>query len=487
MNIVFVAAEAYPFAKVGGLGDVVGALPPVLANRGHSVNVVIPGYRSTWRFKTEPVLDLNSIAVALGSRILECTVRRWQSPAQPRHAVYFIDNPEYFGQRHVYCDEQGVPYPDNPERFLFFQKAVLKMMTHLDWRPNIIHCHDNHTALIPVYLKTTLAGESQFLSTKSILTLHNIAYQGDCAMQLSDSCDLPEDLFAPNRALVWYGRINPVKGGIVFADAVTTVSPTHAREIMSDVALSAGLNGIISARQSPVLGILNGIDTSEWNPESDERLSAPYSAGNLAGKKINKLRLIEELHLNPVLISRPLIGLVTRLVEQKGIDLLISGLGKILDAGAGFVMVGSGDQNYQNALSRLAAQYPDRMAIEFSYNNPLAHRIIAASDMFLMPSRFEPCGITQMYALRYGTVPIVHYTGGLADTVRPWNGKTGNGFAFRSYQPEAMLQAVFEAAQVYERPDEWQIIIINGMTADYSWDRAATSYTDLYEKLINNN
>jgi len=301
---------------------------------------------------------------------------------------------------------------------------------------------------------------------------------------LKSSCDLPENLFTPTAALEWYGRINPLKGGIVYADAVTTVSPTHASEIMSDNELSAGLNGVLTNRATPVVGILNGIDTTDWNPASDIHLFATYSASNLASKKINKGKLIEEMHLDPTLKSRPLIGLVSRLVEHKGIDLLIESLEPILNRGAGFVMVGSGDQYYEKEIGKLTAKYPNKVAVEFSYNDPLAHRIIAASDMFLMPSRFEPCGITQMYALRYGTVPIVHFTGGLADTVIQWNGKTGNGFTFRNYQVEALLEAVFEAMQVYKRPDKWQEVILNGMNSDFSWDKTVNDYLDLYERLV---
>ncbi|HQO74120.1 MAG TPA: glycogen synthase GlgA [Candidatus Marinimicrobia bacterium] len=483
MNIIFIAAEASPFAKVGGLGDVIGALPPVLANRGLSVKVIIPGYRSTWNFKTEPLTQLSNLTVTLGNRVVESQVRRWQNPAQIRHEVYFIDNPEYFGQRNVYCAEDGKPYPDNPERFVFFQKAALKLIAETRWSAEIIHCHDNHTALIPVYLKNNLAKVTPFNSLKSVLTLHNIAYQGVCEMRLKEICDLPEELFKPFGALEWYNSLNPLKGGIIFADAVTTVSPTHAREIMTDEKLSAGMSVVLANRPTPVVGILNGIDTAEWNPATDVHLFAPYSISNLAGKKINKMKLIETLRLNPALKSRPLLGMVSRLVEQKGVDLLIDSLEKILSLGVGFIILGSGEQHYQFELERLANQFRDQMAVKFDYDNILSHRIIAGSDLFLMPSRFEPCGITQMHALNYGTVPVVHHTGGLVDTVIPWNGKDGNGFAFCEYRSEAMLKTVLEALQVFEKPDEWQKIIINGMSADYSWEKAATRYIELYENL----
>lgn len=483
MNIVLIAAEAYPFVKVGGLGDVVGALPPIPAQAGHDVRVIIPGYRQTCQSQTEAIEFGRELTVRMGAETILFSVRRWQNQTQPNHAVYFIDNPEYFGDRNVYCDEHGVAYPDNPARFILFQKAALKLMTEMEWQPDIIHCHDNHTALIPVYLKTTLAAEPKLQSAKSILTLHNIAYHGDCEMNLKELCDLPKNLFTPTGALEWFGRINPLKGGMIFADAVTTVSPTHAREIMSDKEISAGLNGVLSGRKTPVLGILNGIDYREWNPESDDKLFAPYSANDLSGKKVNKVELIKELKLNPALNSRPLIGLVSRLVEFKGIDLIIDSLEQILNKEAGFVLVGSGVEGYHHDLSQLAAKYPDLMAVEFGYNDPLAHKIIAGCDIFLMPSRFEPCGITQMYALHYGTVPVVHFTGGLADTVIPWDGKNGNGFAFGTYQIDSMLKAVFEAMLAYNNPTEWSRIIRNGMATDFSWERAASGYLDLYRRL----
>jgi starch synthase len=484
MKIVFVAAEAFPFAKVGGLGDVIGALPPVLAAKGHDVKVILPGHLSTWRFKTEKMPGIPSVKVTLGIDIIECPVRVWHNPDCPTHSVYLIDHEEFFGRRNVYTDEHGAVYPDNPERFILFQKAALNLVAASGWPVDILHCHDNQTALIPVYLKTTLAEEPQFRSVRSILTLHNIAYQGICALKYQELCGLPEELFRPTGALEWFGQFNPLKGGILFADAVTTVSPTHAREIMEDREIGAGMGDILATRKMAVRGILNGIDYNVWDPAGDRHLYANFSELDLSGKQINKVELIRELKIDPMLTIRPLIGVVSRLVEQKGIDLLIAGLEQILQKETGFILLGSGEERFQSALTDLAARFPERMIYDCGYNDPLAHRIIAASDIFLMPSRFEPCGITQMYALRYGTVPVVRRTGGLADTVKHWDGAEGNGFVFESYSPDSFLKAVFEALLAYKNPAEWNQILRHGMTADFSWDRSAVGYMELYQNVM---
>jgi len=484
MNIVFVAAEAYPFAKVGGLGDVIGALPPALVARGHTVRVIVPGHLSTWRFKTEKAPEVGSVLVALGAKMIECTVRMWTNPEQPLHQVYFIDHPVFFANRNVYTDERGAAYADNPERFILFQKAVLKLIADAGWPVDIIHCHDNQTALIPVYLKTTLANDPQFRSVRSILTLHNIAYQGICEMNLRELCGLPEQLFRPTGALEWYGRINPLKGGILYADGISTVSPTHAREIIVDNEIGAGLSGILANRKIPVFGILNGVDYSVWNPQTDRNLYANFSADDLSGKQINKVELVRELKLNPMFAIRPLIGMVTRLVEQKGLDLLIASLEQILQKETGFILLGSGEERFQTALAELAAKFPDRMIYDCGYNDPRAHRIMAGCDLFLMPSRFEPCGITQMYALKYGAVPVVRRTGGLADTVLHWNGESGNGFTFEAYALDSFLKAVFEGLLAYKNPAEWSGIVRNGMATDFSWEKAAVGYFEFYRQVV---
>jgi len=482
MNIVFMAAEAFPFAKVGGLGDVIGALPPVLADQSHSVKVIIPGHLSTWRFKTEMVPEVNHIKVPLGAQMPECPVRMWRNPEQPLHQVYFIDHPDFFANRNVYTDERGTAYPDNPARFILFQKAALQLIADGGWSVDLIHCHDNQTALIPVYLKTTRAHDPQFRSVKSILTLHNIAYQGLCEMKYRELCGLPEEMFQPTGAVEWYGQINPLKGGILYADAITTVSPTHAREIMESNEIGAGMSGILASRKIKVYGILNGVDYHQWNPETDQNLYTNYSARDFSGKKVNKKELIRELKLNPKLTERPLFGMVTRLVEQKGIDLLIASLEQILRKNVGFILLGSGTERYQNILTEIAARFPDSFVYDCGYNDFLAHRIMAGCDLFLMPSRFEPCGITQMYALRYGTVPVVHHTGGLADTILPWDGENGNGFAFEAYSVDSFLKAVYDSLLVYNSSD-WIQVALNGMAADFSWQKSADGYLNLYNQI----
>lgn len=482
MNIFFISAEVFPFSKVGGLGDVCGALPPALARLGHAVKLITPAYatldRQRYAVEELPV----RLEITLSTQNYLFGVSRWVNPASSGHTVYFLDNAELFGTRNVYTDDYGEPYPDNAARFLAFQKAALALILNQNWQPDIIHCHDNHAALIPVYLKTIYANNHRFAQTRSVLTLHNIAYQGLTAMEDRPLFDLPDYLFAPMQPLEWYGKINPLKAGIVFADAVTTVSPTHAREIRKDDQLSAGLRGVLACRQSPPIGILNGVDYTYWDPAQDIFIAKQYSVENLPYKQTNKQVLLEQQGLKPDLLARPLFGMVSRLVEQKGIDLLLQCLLYLLQQEVGVIILGSGAKEYEDSLQQLARDFSGQMRFNLGYNEPLAHQIIAGADFYLMPSRFEPCGMTQMYAMRYGTVPIVHQTGGLADTIIDWNGKEGTGFAFTPFTPAAFQDALKRAIDLYTTAD-FETIRRNGMQADFSWKHSAFEYEKLYRKL----
>ncbi len=483
MNIFFISAEVFPFSKVGGLGDVCGALPPALARLGHAVKVITPAYatlnRQRYAVEKLPV----RLEISLGTQNYLFSVSRWVNPASGWHTVYFLENAELFGARNVYTDDHGKLYPDNVARFVAFQKAALALILNQNWQPDIIHCHDNHAALIPVYLKTTYAGKPQFARTKSVLTLHNIAYQGLTPMANRPLFDLPDDLFAPMQPLEWYGKINLLKAGIVFADAVTTVSPTHAREIMEDEQLSAGLRGVLASCSEAVMGILNGVDYSYWNPAADSFIAKSYSSDKLMLKQENKRDLFIKQGLNLELFDKPLFGMVSRLVEQKGIPLLLKGLSLILQQGASIVILGSGEQEYEQRLQVLARQFSEQLRVNFGHDEPLAHQIMAGADFLLMPSRFEPCGMTQMYALRYGTVPIVHKTGGLADTVIEWDGKHGTGFCFSPYTQDAFNAAIRRAVAIFYTP-EFQQMRRNGMQADFSWGQSALKYEKLYRELV---
>jgi len=484
MKILFVSAEVYPYSKVGGLGDVAGALPRALAGQGAEVYVVTPAYGTIDRNIHQMESSPHHFSVRVGNETVDCGLSRRISQQHSNYHIYFIENEKYFGSRGVYSDKQGVPYDDQDKRFLLFSKATLEICSVLKWTPDLIHCHDNHTAPIPVYLKTRSSDYVQFRNTKTLLTLHNIAYQGIVGMERQEIYNLPDKLFYPTAPMEWYGQINPLKAGIVFADAVSTVSPTHAKEIMTDEVLSAGLKSVIYEYQQHVFGILNGVDYSEWNPATDIFISKQYSPGSLRDKRINKAALLDETGLDNRLLDKPLIGMVSRLVEQKGIPVLLEALDRIMAQDVGLIILGSGAESYQQELQKYAKLYAKRLKIDFSYNNPLSHKIMAGCDIFLMPSRYEPCGITQMVSLKYGAVPVVHKTGGLTDTILEWDGKRGNGFLFGDYSADDLIKSISQAVSTYYKKKEWQQIILNGMQADFSWRQSAERYLALYKQLI---
>lgn len=482
MRIEFVSAEVYPFSKVGGLGDVAGALPVELANLGISVNVITPGYGSIDR-KRFPIQRIPyRFTVKIGAEMIECGVSRWVSAKQPKHCVYFVENEFYFGARGIYGDANGQAY-DNNKRFLLLSKAALEIARMPGERPDIIHCNDNHTAMIPVYLKADPALHHDFINTKTLLTLHNIAYQGTDPMDHKDLYGMPDDFFQPTGALEWWEQINPLKAGILFVDAISTVSPTHAREIMNSEVLSAGMQNIIRSSGKTVHGILNGVDYREWHPATDRYIVKPYSIEIVDEKKYNKIALLNDMEIDQSVVHKPLIGMVSRLVEQKGISLLIESIDRMMALDIGMIVLGSGEPEYERAMRRFARRYPRRFVVDFGYNNPLAHKIMAGCDMFLMPSRYEPCGITQMAALKYGTVPIVHKTGGLADTVIQWDGQSGNGFVFENYSADDLIKSVRDAVTVFMNGEAWRRIRLDGMATDFSWKQSAKQYLDLYTKL----
>jgi len=484
MNILFVAAEVFPFSKVGGLGDVMGALPQAIAHLGHHVRVVTPAYgtidRTRFAFQKKQV----RFKITIGSQSYPCHILSYRPRRNGNFEVFLVENETCFASRAVYTDVHGRPYPDNPTRFLLLSLAALELCQSMNWSPDIIHCHDNHSAWIPVYLRNGWAERPIFRSARTLLTLHNIAYQGTVDMSFRTSLALPDDLFWSMGALEWYDQINPLKGGLILADGLNTVSPTHAREIMDDETLSAGLKNILHNRPDPVEGILNGVDYHEWNPHNDPHTGFPYDHQNLAGKKKCKQRLLNELGLPAEALRSPLIGVISRLVEQKGITILTEALRYILESDAYVVILGSGEEQYHETLRQIADRFPQRIRVELFYNPELSHLILAGSDLFLMPSRFEPCGITQMLALRYGTVPVVRKTGGLADTVSDWDGRQGTGFVFEEYSGAALLQAVQRAQTCFRNQRTWKKLMIAGMQQDFSWDRSAREYEALYRRLF---
>jgi starch synthase len=480
MNILLASSEVHPYSKTGGLADMVGSMGKALARRGHEVGLVTPLYSGmTERFPDLQPLD-GELDLRLGSRRVRGGIRRLQ-PAE-RLTVYFIDQPEFY-QRPALYQEAGVDYSDNAERFIFLSKAVAQLARQLPGPVEIVHVHDWQVGLVPLLLLREGRSATGHPPPRVCMTIHNLAYQGL----------FPADRF-PLTNLSWkdfnaegvefYGQLNCLKGGIGFADVVTTVSPRYAREIMTEE-LGCGLDGLLRRRGRELVGILNGVDYDEWNTTSNPFLPSVYSREDLGGKAACKRALQEELGL-PVDANVPLFGSICRLVEQKGVDIQLGALEEMLGSGLQFVLLGAGAPWFEQAYRDLAARYPLNVAVRIGYAQALSHRIEAACDFFLMPSRFEPCGLNQMYSLRYGTVPIVRATGGLDDTVTDIaeDGERANGIKFIDYSSRALAKAVRKALALYAEPELLRRYRFNGMTADFSWDRTTRHYQELYERLI---
>jgi starch synthase len=486
MNILFATAEVSPIAKTGGLGDVCGSLPKALARLGHDVTIFMPFYRQARQWFAENDVDLEEV--------LPTTHVRWANwEAQANYLrttlpgtdipLILVGNDYYFHRPHIYSPRFD-GYDDGIERFTFFCRAVVRGCELLGIAPDIVHAHDWHTALLPVYLHSGLRGSDQFHGARSVYTIHNLNYQGIGSARHFAGLGLHSRYWAPD-AVEHFGDVNLMKGGIILADQVTTVSPTYAREIQSGEH-GAGLDGILRSLSFKLQGILNGIDVEEWNPATDPHIRSPFHEGHLAGKALSKRALLRELNLKHK-ARTPLIGFISRLVDQKGIDLLVAALPQMLAAGAYAVILGSGEPRYENALRQIAAHYPESCKVIIGFDSDLSHRIYAGADILLMPSIYEPCGLNQMYALRYGTVPVVRLTGGLADTVSPFDGANldaANGFGFFSTNPADFYTATWLAMLNYREPKTWRRLQANGMAADFSWERSAREYEAVYDRAL---
>jgi starch synthase len=463
-----VSSEAAPYAKTGGLADVVGALPPALQELGNQVAVVLPRYGSIDLAVSRRVWD--HMRVFLGPDLYDLTI--YQTAA--KHPVYLVDYPPLFDRKGLY-GEGGTDYPDNHIRFAVLARAAIGIARHL-FTADIFHCHDWQAGLVPVYLHSTFATDPTFLGCRTVFTIHNLAFQGPFPKSALPDAALDPRLFTPG-GLEFWGKVSYMKAGLMYSDALTTVSPTYAREIQTHE-MGAGLDGVLRDRGDVLTGILNGVDYAEWSPEVDPHIPARYSAADLSGKAVCKRKLLEEFRLPADAIERPLLGIVSRFTIQKGIDLITEAAPAMCAAGACLVSLGTGDREYEEALRRLQQDFPDRIAVRVGFDNGLAHRIEAGSDMFLMPSRFEPCGLNQMYSLRYGTPPIVRATGGLDDTI-----EKGTGFKFAESSAEALLHAVHAAVQAYSDSQGWRERMRRGMAKDFSWGASAKQYSTLYRRL----
>jgi len=474
VNVLFAASEAVPLAKSGGLGDVVGALPKALNERGADARIVLPKYADIPESFVSQFETIYTFSFRFGWRYQYCGLLR----AEIDGVVYYlIDNEQYFKRDGLYG------YEDDPERFVFFNFAIAECLPHLGFMPDIIHCHDWQTALLPFLLKTRYAYDPLCRSVRTVFTIHNLKYQGVFGHKLLQDLVGMDDIWFWTSGLEFYGAANCMKAGLQYADKLTTVSPTYAEEIQTEY-WGERLDGVIRWRAPDLHGILNGIDTDSYDSMNDSALHTPYR-GSIARKRKNKLALQQELGL-PESESIPVIGVVTRLVEQKGIDLIERVIEPLLDEGIQLVVLGAGEYRYEQMLLGAARWRPEQLAVKLGYDEGLARRIYAGSDMFLMPSRFEPCGLSQLIALRYRSVPIVRETGGLRDTVQSYDEYTGtgNGFTFASYNAHDMLHTVRRALSLYQDEETWKAIVANGAKEDYSWSRSAKSYMTLYTELL---
>jgi starch synthase len=485
LRILFMASEVDPFAKTGGLADVAAALPAALAALGHDVRILMPRYRGVDAAAGEMRLIDPRLAVPLGDRDVEGQLLETRTSLDV--PVYLLGNDHYYNREGLYGTSDG-DYWDNCERFIFFCRGGLEALAQIrepggdPWLPQVVHCNDWQTGLVPVYLRTLYRDHPSLGRIASVFTIHNLAYQGVFWHYDMPMTGLGWDLFTP-AGIEFYGKLNFLKAGLVFADLLTTVSRTYAREIRTP-AFGQGLEGVLEERSHDLHGVINGLDPDVWNPAKDFAIAQPYSADDPGGKAACRDALRVELGLEAA--PGPIIGMVTELVEQKGMDLVLEALPGLLTEGCQVALIGAGDPELEGGFVESARRHPGQVAVHIGHESGLARRVYAGADCLLMPSRYEPSGLSQLIALRYGTVPIVRRTGGLTDTVAECDParRTGTGFAFDALTVEALLDAVRRAASAYRQPSLWKALTRNAMTQDFSWDAAAREYVTLYGKAL---
>jgi len=473
LNILLAASEVVPYAKTGGLADVVGALPKALARLGHNVRVIMPRYKVD-KIETagERLQGDLRVPFNFGERRVPVYVDR--SGEVP---VYFVDAPEYFSRSKLYGEN------DDAERFAFFSRSILEFAKALNEPIDVIHLNDWMTGLVPSYLKTVYSNDPVFEGTRTLFTIHNLAFPGLFRAEELPRFGLPDWMNRAEGGIEFYGLASSLKAGLVFSDAISTVSPRYAAEIQTPE-FGERFDGLLRSKRDVLFGILNGVDYDEWNPETDKHIFAKYSERDLAGKLECKRDLLRVFGL-PEELDRPLIGCISRLSDQKGFDLILAIADKMLEQEVSFVLLGSGEEAYERSFQNLRDARRSQVGVYLGFSNELAHKIEAGADMFLMPSRFEPCGLNQMYSLKYGTVPIVRAAGGLDDTIENFERTTqqGTGFKFYEYDQRRLLEKIREALAVYAERDQWRKLMLNGMLADYSWGASARHYVELYKKL----
>jgi starch synthase len=485
LKIVLATSEAVPFAKTGGLADVCGALPTELARLGHQVTVIMPGYRSVQAAGIPMESTGVQLSIPIGRKSVSGRLLLSQLPGS-EVPVYFVDQPDYYDRPDLY-QSAGRDYPDNCERFVFFSRSVLEAVRQLDLETDVLHCNDWQTGLVPAYHKIEYKAVPQLERAVSLFTVHNLAYQGTFWHWDMLLTGLDWKYFNWQQ-MEFFGQLNLMKTGLVFADAINTVSPRYAEEIQS-APLGSGLEGVLQQKRQILSGIINGVDYSQWNPEVDSHLPVKYGPKNVReGKAQCKAVLQQEFGLPRDNGGAPVIALVGRLSEQKGIDLIVPVIQEwVQSTNAQWVILGTGDPKYQELLLTLSQRHPQKVGVKFEFSERLAHLVEAGADMFVMPSRFEPCGLSQLYSLKYGTVPIVRATGGLADTVvnatdETLAAGTVTGFSFHDYSSFALSETLRRAVAMFNRPNDWAKLVASGMNQDWSWSRSAREYVALYER-----
>lgn len=479
MKVVYVSTEAFPYAKSGELADVAHSLPKYLSCLGLDVFLFLPKYRRPEIDSTSKVKVMSELKVPLGEKEVKGKVYKSE---QGKYDIYFIDNPQYFWRDHIYGTGKG-EYLDNDERFIFYNRAVLEFLLKFRMKPDIIHCNSWPTALIPVFLKSHYSRYSQLKNAATVFTLHNITYQGEFPPESLMLAGLNWNYFS-SKELALNGKFNFIKAGIEYADMLNTVSSSYRREILTKK-YGYSLEKILNKRKKSLVSIRNGIDYEVWNPETDPYLVANYSASDLRPKKKCKRDLVDEFGLS-ITTKTPLLGLVSYLAPHKGIDLLLQAVEDLMRLDLGLVVLGKGDENYQEQLVQFQKRYPRKISVKLELNPVLTHKIAAGADIFLIPSLHEPCGLNQLYSFRYGTVPVARATGGLKETVKPFDSRTlkGNGFVFKKYSPQELVKTVEKALHCYKNPSLWKKIMEAGLRENFSWEYSARKYLKLYQKAL---
>ncbi len=480
MKILIASPEVYPFVKTGGLADVTGALPKALKKLDLDARVILPKHKGVDESRFPLKYKNYKIKCQISMSFVEAEIV--ESEYDNGVIAYLVEQDEYYNRDYLYSTPDG-DYQDNALRFIFFSKSILEAIKVTGFKPDVLHYNDWETALAPVFLKTIYKDDPQLKDIATVFTIHNIGYQGIFWHYDMHLLNLGWEYFSPDY-LEFFGNINFMKGGIIFSDIINTVSKKYSEEIQTPE-FGYGLDGVLRTRKDDLYGIINGIDYDEWNPETDELLPARYSYRDLKNKLLCKKTLLKEFNIEQNK-DYPLIATISRLADQKGFDLIVSGIEEMLSLGVNYIVLGTGERKYHETLKELSKKFPDSFAVKIAYDNKIAHLIEAGADMFLMPSKYEPCGLNQLYSLKYGTVPIVRAVGGLDDTIIDYteNPDRGTGFKFKEYTKEAMLDAIKRAIKLYKNKDLWQSLMIRCMKEDYSWERSAKEYMGLYKKAI---